>query len=363
MAFTFSEQLAASHYLLFTFYFTLTGLGACASYVAGLSANVKLFPSDYHGFVVGSHAAFYALSPLFFSQIHSAFFLDETGDRNFEFFITLAITLGVVNLLAIFLLQEPSPPSLPRSLREPITHSRMVQEAEGKEESGSLRNETDQSEREDESRPLLDNSLPDPSLELGRTPPEDLSGFKIFKKMDFWFLFVILGFGGSCGLLYISNTSQIVSSLAYRQNLSNSEVQQIINTHVSIVAAFSCTSRFVIGAVSDFSLKKLRIPRPYFLCLATMCVFAGQALMLFASSLNFLYLASFLIGTAHGFMFSITPILISDTFGTKFFGTCWGMPFLSFVSFHSFSEIHPRLGCGFSWHFWSHYQPTLWGSL
>ncbi|KAL9232007.1 hypothetical protein vseg_007157 [Gypsophila vaccaria] len=146
------------------------------------------------------------------------------------------------------------------------------------------------------------------------TRGEDYTIFQALFSIDMLILFlaVICGIGGT--LTAIDNLGQIGKSLGYPK--------KSISTFVSLVSIWNYLGRVVAGFVSEYLLKKYKLPRPLMLTfmLALSCV--GHLLIAFSVH-NGLYLASVIIGFCFGAQWPLLFGIISELFGLKYYSTLY----------------------------------------
>lgn len=93
--------------------------------------------------------------------------------------------------------------------------------------------------------------------------------------------------------------------------------------HVSLLSAMSASGRILIGLLSDYLLMKHHVRRRTLLayCIALMDV--GMVVALLVTDIEWLWICTVLVGLAYGSIFSISPTLVSERFGTPNFGINW----------------------------------------
>lgn len=129
---------------------------------------------------------------------------------------------------------------------------------------------------------------------------------------DYWLLFFAMGCGTGSGLTAINNLAQMAESLGSRS----------VGAFVALVSVWNFLGRLGSGYVSEYYMKQHATPRPVFL----FCVQAVMACahLLFASSVpTMLYLASILVGLAHGAHWTLMVATSSELFGLKNFGALY----------------------------------------
>lgn len=159
--------------------------------------------------------------------------------------------------------------------------------------------------------PDKSRSLDTPSkatLKLGH----DHTLLQATSTQDYWLLFFAMGCGTGSGLTAINNLAQMAESLGSRS----------VGAFVALVSVWNFLGRMGSGYVSEYYMKQYATPRPVFL----FCVQAVMACahLLFASSVpTMLYLASILVGLAHGAHWTLMVATSSELFGLKYFGALY----------------------------------------
>ncbi|CAM6065747.1 unnamed protein product [Sphagnum tenellum] len=134
---------------------------------------------------------------------------------------------------------------------------------------------------------------------------------------DYWLLFFAMGCGTGSGLTAINNLAQMAESLGSRS----------VGAFVALVSVWNFLGRMGSGFASEstifsFAETKYATPRPLFLLFVQ--VVMAVAHLLFASSVPaLLYLASILVGLAHGAHWTLMVATSSELFGLKHFGALY----------------------------------------
>ncbi|CAK9869660.1 unnamed protein product [Sphagnum jensenii] len=134
---------------------------------------------------------------------------------------------------------------------------------------------------------------------------------------DYWLLFFAMGCGTGSGLTAINNLAQMAESLGSRS----------VGAFVALVSVWNFLGRMGSGFASEstifsFADTKYATPRPLFLLFVQ--VVMAVAHLLFASSVPaLLYLASILVGLAHGAHWTLMVATSSELFGLKHFGALY----------------------------------------
>ena len=261
----------------------VTGTGSIAFYMAALATNIPNFNPKHRGKLVGTMDGSFSAGPAILALIYGAFFVnghvhDEENQNLRGYFLLLVILCASVGTLGWFLLKQ-----IP--FDTPSDHDLLP-------------------ETEAESVPLIT-----PTRKVS-----DITGFKLLKRFDFQFLFWTSTMCGGLQLMYQNNIT------AYLKSFDQENYSTLFTTLNPIAAV---ASKFLAGFVSDALLYK--IPRTAILFLynlvqtivLTLCIFWGNHLALITTTV-------IILGMANGAMWCLTPIILSEYFGLKYFGRNWG---------------------------------------
>eukprot|EP00889_Picochlorum_renovo_P002279 jgi/Picre1/29309/NNA_004699.t1 len=141
-----------------------------------------------------------------------------------------------------------------------------------------------------------------------------LSIAECFVSTDFWIMAFVCGIGIGCGLAFLNNSSQLVTSLG-----GSSAMKSILVTFFGVA---SCAGRLLFGAIPEQMLHKHGLPRPFFLVFAAGCGCLTYAATAFANPL-LLYPLSLLAGLWFGGHWSLLPSLASELFGLENFASIY----------------------------------------
>ncbi|WCJ34457.1 Major facilitator superfamily protein [Euphorbia peplus] len=145
---------------------------------------------------------------------------------------------------------------------------------------------------------------------------EDYTILQALFSVDMLILFVasMCGIGGT--LTAIDNLGQIGNSLGYPARSTT--------TFVSLVSIWNYLGRVVSGFVSEWLLKRYRIPRPLLFSLTLLVSCVGHLLIAFGIP-NSLYFASVIIGFCFGAQWPLMFAIISEIFGLKYYSTLYNI--------------------------------------
>lgn len=168
-----------------------------------------------------------------------------------------------------------------------------------------------------EDTPLLQNKI---NEEI------DIGGWEFINNIDAKLLAITMFFFSGAGLMYINNVGTIIQSLYFSHSSSTTlpPIYKLQNTHVFVLSIFSCLGRLSIGFISDIARFLFKLPRLFFFILSGIWIFLAQLLILFyVDNLDKLLIVTIFVGFGFGNLYSITPIIVSEWFGTKRFGSNW----------------------------------------
>jgi MFS family permease len=265
-----------THYIFMCFVYFLIGQGNIFTYMPALLTQVKNFSPKHRGKVVGLIDSMYGLSSGIFAAIYSVTYGRSSKPEEQDlpgFTIFLAITLTVVNVLGILLL-------------------RIV----------------------DHEQPTETNIDEEKSINAEPVKEVDITGWKLLISFEFWLMTLMFSISVGIGLLYLNNIGYMLVSL--RKN-------SLTPIFAIALPVGSCGARFVVGFVSDFTIKKLSRASWQFLALLILLI--TQLVPIFAMKNEIvLVVCTVLVGCSFGMLWCITPTLVSELFGIKYFGTNWG---------------------------------------
>ena len=134
---------------------------------------------------------------------------------------------------------------------------------------------------------------------------------KMLQKPTFWLLWVYMVFAAVSGVIFTGHAAAIGQEQC---NLTAAEGALL----VSILALASFLGRFTLGSLSD------KIGR-YPTLIGVLVVTAVDMLFFMSQTNSFLTfgIAIFVIGMGFGAVMAITPSLVSETFGNKYFSGNW----------------------------------------
>ncbi|PBP15659.1 hypothetical protein BUE80_DR013605 [Diplocarpon rosae] len=172
---------------------------------------------------------------------------------------------------------------------------------------------------------------------------------RFLKDHTMWWLTAGFFFVSGPGEAFITNLGTIIGTL-YPRYPDPYRVPTSAATHVSIVAVTSTIARILFGTLTDLlapstnvhhyasvsnslaslppRLSRFSISRVTFLLVSAIFLSIGQVVLasgLIQGHAERFWIASSLIGSGYGALFSLTPLIVSVIWGLENFGTNWGI--------------------------------------
>lgn len=176
---------------------------------------------------------------------------------------------------------------------------------------------------------LLTKTAPSDYVPKGWTPPvksdrasknnDGLPWTKMLGTFRFYLIFIMFGIGTLSGLMIVSNLAKIGQSMF---TLSAT----VAAFYVSFYSLSNCLGRIVWGAISD------KIGRYY--SLITIFIVIGIMLMMMTQSVSpIVFLIAIIgIGLCFGGTMGIMPPIVTENFGTKYYGVNYGVTFIGYAA-------------------------------
>lgn len=387
LAYTYQGTLGLPHWLVLVGYMVMVGLASQATNMAAVTTTTKNFKQN-RGTAVSLCVAFFGLSPFMLSQINTMFFANGVEPDTFGYLKFLSyLGFGTSSLAAVMLSVVGFGPSRSsrrlhfdqeRQVHRVIPDGFVVDESVSGGDSSSC-NESVFSGTpasaavtiNEERRILMENgdipcynavakiqsananvSTPPSSILATSTPSpppvaattlsrqqttnadgidydtaRDLGGMAYLRDPEAQLLALVLFMCAGIGLFYTNNIGTIVNAMYYSSanHPDPSTAQRLINHHVATVSLASFSGRLAIGALADTCKRLWGLPRSGLLVAVVVFMVASQAVAGSATNLHVLLVGSALTGMSYGCMFGFMPTLVSVWFGTKYFGSNWGV--------------------------------------
>ncbi|GAA5827505.1 hypothetical protein JCM5353_002743 [Sporobolomyces roseus] len=279
----------------------LTGMGS----TAGLSSAGNTVAKSYkkrRAAALSVVLSGFGLSAFFYSTL-SSFVLrsgDDDRDTTPSFLLLIAIGCFLSMLLGIVFVKPALPPT---SRVEPPA---LAESSEPTEET-----------------PLVNPVAQQEDL--------NVSGWALFKEVDFYLIFLYNGLCSGVGLCYINNLGTVLRSLALsplssHSHLSPFDISRTQSHLVSLLSIFNFLGRLVSGFGSDFFVhhKKegRRVNRVWWMVSTATILTISQVAAYRAVEIygwRGLVLPTILTGFAHGSLFGISGVIGLERFGLKNF--------------------------------------------
>ncbi|KAJ2718991.1 hypothetical protein GGI07_005483 [Coemansia sp. Benny D115] len=155
----------------------------------------------------------------------------------------------------------------------------------------------------------------------------DMGGMAYICDPEAQLLALVLFLCAGIGVFYNNNVGTIVSALYYSsaETPDAGTAQRLINYHVSAVSLGSFLGRLSIGPIGDMCKSTFGLARSGILVVVVFCMVMSQVVVGLANTLSALLVGSMLTGLSYGLLFGFVPLLVSVWFGTRHFGSNWGL--------------------------------------
>jgi len=308
-----SNNIAMGLYMMFV------GYGSVAGYMAGLLTNTKNFRPEHRGKIVAVLVAAYGLSAAIFSQIYHHTFNHDVA----RFFWLLALILGSLPILGIFLVQYVPIDMRPLASDAPIPESSLFTiEAVPQADLPAQLEEDSQAQTTDPMPPPPpSSSSPSPTSPLLHSSGKygDLRGWQVIKNHDFLLLFAIVFCCTGVGLTWINIIGNIVKSY---------KISAIpASGYVIGLSVANALGRLLFGFLSD--LKAVPLPTIYLMLPCLSILIITHVCLIWVTNYVFLFIVTLLTGLSYGGSFAIMPVIINRYFGDKNYGSNLGLLILA----------------------------------
>ncbi|KAF5371466.1 hypothetical protein D9615_009591 [Tricholomella constricta] len=296
----------------------MTGAGGNAGLTSAVNSTAKTFPDKARATATGIVLSGFGLSAFLFSTVSRVQFAGNTS----SFILLLALGTSIPMVFGFFLIRPiPLPPTDPV---HGVEHGGRSSE-EDSEGLDSL---------ESENRALLAprDMVPEAPPRLSRRAAlsqgllPNVYGSKLFTSRDFWLIFSILSLLSGTGLMYINNVGSMSQALYAKSTTVYNPIEAARwqADQVAAISLLNFAGRIFIGLVSDYCKISYSLPRSYSMVLASTFFFISQVMAANINKISHLWIASTMLGLAHGSVFGIFPNVCIDWFGMPHFSENWG---------------------------------------
>ncbi|KAF8812663.1 MFS general substrate transporter [Phlegmacium glaucopus] len=330
---------ALSFYLLVLCSF-LTGSGSLGGITSSLNSTVKSFPDGARASTTGLVMAGFGLSAFFFTALSNILFSSTTS----TFLLTLALGTSSVMILGFFLVrpvplpEEASSPLLEGGddVREPLLpaplHHNYGRTTLLNDE--IMKDRHAHYTRTDINTDGEHSNFVGGAVEVTRSIQTsdrkrntvNIYGQALCRSLDFWLLFSIYSLLAGTGYTYINNVGSMSRCLYAHDNLLYNEAQALRwqAAQVSAISLLNFGGRIMIGFFSDFAKRLYKTPRSHSLALVSFLCLISQVVAANVSNISNLWIASALLGLAHGSVSALLPTVSLEWFGLPHFSENWG---------------------------------------
>ncbi|KAJ3122476.1 hypothetical protein HK100_011981 [Physocladia obscura] len=276
------------------------GGGSSAVFNSALSVAVKNTRPELQGRAISISVASHGLAAFIFSRILAFFF----KDRLVAFLLFMAFVCGCGPILASRFLVHVSwaqLDELDEESNEPVAT-----------ESSIL-------------IPHHASTFVSSEVVAVEEPPSSGSAISFFAQRDVIVLFSAFVFLTGTGLMYINNVGAVVIALSPPKSLP-ADILSAQGFQVSLLSLCNCAGRLITGFVSDALVSRWNVSRLAGLITGgSLIAFALAVSLLSLNSISRLFYVTILLGLGYGSIFSAAPTIVSSWFGSKHFGTHWGL--------------------------------------
>ena len=264
----------------------VAGFGAIFMYMASLTTNMNNFPPKHRGKVVGILDASFSAGPALIALIYGVSFTnghvtDEQNQNLRGFYFMSAICFCVIGLFGMLLLHDN-----PFDIEE-IPFNQLQESGNGGKDMNHM--------------------------EIIREG--DVTGFKLIKTFNFHFIFWAYIFCAGLQLTFQTNITTYLKSYGF---------EHYSTLFTTLNPIFGVISKFAAGFLSDAIVHK--VPRIVVLFVFNIFQTITMVICIFYSNhLGVLVLAVVGIGMPNGALWCLTPTMLSEFYGMKYFGRNWGM--------------------------------------
>ncbi|KAJ2702679.1 hypothetical protein H4R19_005349 [Coemansia spiralis] len=363
LAYTYQGALGVPTWLVLPVYMVLVGLAAQAANMAAVTTTTKNFKQN-RGSAVSLCIAFFGLSPFVLAQVNTLFFSAGDEPDTFGYLRFLSYLGPGTSMLAMLSLSVVG--FGPTRSRHDVPAGFIAATAPSDSSSSGLLSDASS----DYERALLAHAQPQDAPNAGETygaipktlapavpdtplqaessvgsataaaqaalgaadgldydTARNLGGMAFLRDPEAQLLALVLFLCAGIGVSYNNNVGTMVNALYYSStdNPDPSTAQRLINHHVATVSLGSFGGRLIIGVIADTCKRVWLLPRSAILVAIAFCVALSQVVAGAAETLPVLLVGSAMTGLSYGFLFGFMPTVVSVWFGTRHFGSNWGL--------------------------------------
>lgn len=269
-----------------------SGFGAIFMYMASLMTSMQNFLPKHRGTVVGILDAAFSAGPALVALVYGEVFVnghihDEQNQNLRGFYLMVACLFAVIGVLGIIILG-----SYP---------------AEGLNSDPQMTGIVDQDSFN------INDSKDSVQKKTEEEEPE-VTGLKLLLNFDYHFLMWSYVFCAGLQLMFQTNVT------TYLKSFGQEDKSTLFTVLIPVVAT---VSKLLCGLVSDLIAGS--VPRVIILLLLNIVqTIAMIVLIFFSNSISILVIGVLAIGIANGANWCLTPTMLSEYFGMKYFGRNWG---------------------------------------
>ncbi|KAF8812696.1 MFS general substrate transporter [Phlegmacium glaucopus] len=306
----------------------ITGCGGGGGLASTVNSVAKSFPDRARGSATGLVASAFGLSAFFFSSISNVYFANDPS----AFLLLLSLGTSLPMIMGFFLVR-PIPLldegvwrnyQVSNNSRTRLLDSDFI-EGENSHATYTVPNvATAYTIRDVSENDIYQVSRP--SAVSDSLLLRNLENRTVLQSGDFWLLFTILSLLSGTGMLFMNNVGSM-SQFLYAHKNSNyddAEASRWQASQVSTISLMNFLGRIFIGLISDFVKNKYDTPRSYSITLVASILLVSQIVAANVRDISHLWMASSLLGLAHGCAFSLFPTVCLEWFGISTFSENWG---------------------------------------
>ncbi|CAH1773488.1 unnamed protein product [Owenia fusiformis] len=142
----------------------------------------------------------------------------------------------------------------------------------------------------------------------------DMTGLSLIKDIDFQYIFWVMVFCAGLQLVFQTNIAVFLRSF---------NLEHLSTTFTILIPVIQTVSKFLIGFFSDILVNS--VPRSVFLIVSNIVQTVILAICIFyGNTYTLLLIASIVVGWANGAVWCLSPTMLSEYFGVKYFARNWG---------------------------------------